>query len=77
MQAVYAEKLSISLPPTLLDFVEEYRVARGIKSRSQVIEDALYVLRERELEFAYKEASAEVDPAWESTVADGLDDEAW
>ena len=36
-------------------------VARGIKSRSQVIEDALYVLRERELELAYKEASAEAD----------------
>jgi antitoxin ParD1/3/4 len=77
MHCMYAEKVSISLPPTLLDFVEEYRIARGIKSRSQVIEDALYVLRERELELAYKAASAEVDPAWEATVADGLDDEAW
>jgi metal-responsive CopG/Arc/MetJ family transcriptional regulator len=74
---VYAEKVSISLPPALLDFVEEYRIARGIKSRSQVIEDALYVLRERELELAYKGASAEVDPAWKASVADGLDDEAW
>jgi metal-responsive CopG/Arc/MetJ family transcriptional regulator len=74
---MYAEKLSISLPPTLLDFVETYRVARGIRSRSQVIEEAIRVLRERELELAYREASAEVDPSWEGTVADGLDDEAW
>lgn len=74
---VAAEKVSISLPPALLDFVEEYRVTRGIKSRSEVIERALFILRERELDSAYREASAEVDPAWESTVADGLDDEAW
>jgi len=72
-----AEKVSVSLPPSLLDFVEEYRVARGIKSRSRVIEEALLVLRERELDVAYCEASAEVDPAWESVAADGLDDEAW
>ena len=74
---MYSEKVSISLPTSLLDFVEEYRVTRGIKSRSGVIERALLILRERELESAYREASAEVDPAWESTLADGLDDEAW
>lgn len=74
---VYADKISISLPPVLLDFVEDYRVARGIKSRSQVIDVALRLLRERELDAAYRDASAEIDPAWDATVADGLDDEAW
>jgi len=73
----YAEKLSISMPRTLLDFVERYRVENGIRSRSEVIERALLVLRERELETAYREASRDVDPAWETTVADGLDDAAW
>ena len=74
---MYADKISISLPPVLLDFVEDYRVARGIKSRSQVIDVALRLLRERELDAAYREASAGIDPAWDATVADGLDDEAW
>lgn len=74
---MYSDKVSISLPSSLLDFVEEYRIARGIRSRSQVIEQALLALRERELEVAYREASAEVDPAWDIVVADGLDDEAW
>jgi Arc/MetJ-type ribon-helix-helix transcriptional regulator len=73
----YAEKLSISMPRTLLDFVERYRVDNGIRSRSEVIERALLVLRERELETAYRDASRETDPAWEATVADGLDDAAW
>ena len=35
------------------------------------------LLRERELEAAYQEATQEVDPAWELTVGDGLADEAW
>ena len=46
-------------------------------NRSDVFEEALKLLRERELEFAYREASAEVDPAWDATVGDGLDHEAW
>ncbi len=29
------------------------------------------------LEEAYREASAEIDVAWETTVGDGLKDEAW
>lgn len=69
------EKLSISLPATLVAFVESYKVARGCKSRSQVIEVALQLLREQELAEAYLEASQEVDPVWEVTVADGLPDE--
>lgn len=35
------------------------------------------MLVERELEAAYREASVEVDPAWEATIGDGLDHEAW
>lgn len=30
-----------------------------------------------DLEQAYREASAEADPAWEVTAGDGLDNEAW
>jgi len=74
---MYAEKVSISLPSALMQFVEEYRVTSAKKSRSQVIEEALTLLRERELEVAYRAASTEVDPAWDRTIGDGLDDETW
>ena len=73
---MYAEKVSISLPSVLMQFVEEYRVTGG-KSRSRVIEEALTLLRERELEAAYRAASTETDLTWDRTIGDGLDDETW
>ncbi|WP_343217823.1 CopG family transcriptional regulator [Halotia branconii] len=57
--------------------MESYKLAKGCKSRSQVIEMALQLLREQELEQAYREASAEVDNDWDVTITDGLADEAW
>jgi len=71
------EKLSISLPATLVQFVERYKAVHGCKTRSQVVEEALPLLCNRELEQAYREASTETDNAWESTVTDGLNDETW
>lgn len=70
-------KLSVSLPDSLAGFVENYRKKRGLKSRSQVFEEAIKLLRSRELEAAYREASAEYDKAWETAVSDGLADETW
>ncbi len=71
------EKLSISIPGSSFDFIEKYRKTHALKSRSHVIETAINVLRERDLEAAYRDASREYDPAWEVTNADGLPDEAW
>lgn len=71
------EKLSISLPASLVQFVEGYKVTHDCKSRSQVIEMALQLLRKQELESAYREASAEVDNDWDVTITDGLTDETW
>ncbi|MEH2297007.1 CopG family transcriptional regulator [Nostoc sp.] len=71
------EKLSISLPASLIEFIENYKVTKGCKSRSQVIELALELLRYQELEQAYSQASAEVDPDWDLTIGDGLTDETW
>jgi metal-responsive CopG/Arc/MetJ family transcriptional regulator len=71
------EKISISLPASLVHFIENYKITKGCKSRSQVIELALDLLRFQELEQAYKEASAEIDPDWELTTGDGLTDETW
>jgi antitoxin ParD1/3/4 len=75
-----AAKLSISLPATLAGFVEDYRKQRGLRSRSQVFEEALRLLRSQDLESAYREATesgANTDRAWETSVSDGLADETW
>ena len=40
-----AEKISISLSQSLLQFIESYKIAKGCKSPSQVIEVALELLR--------------------------------
>ena len=66
------KKLSISLPPSLVKFIENYKLSKGYKSQSQVIEAALELLQNHELEEAYRQASAEIDSAWDVTVADGL-----
>ncbi|HJU11968.1 MAG TPA: ribbon-helix-helix protein, CopG family [Candidatus Binataceae bacterium] len=69
-------KLSLSLPASLVEFVEKYRKKRGL-NRSQVFEEAVKLLRSRELEAAYREANAEIDKEWDNTIGDGLADEAW
>lgn len=71
-----AQKLSVSLPMSLVQFIENYKTAHDYKSRL-VIQSALELLQQRELETAYRQASQEVDPDWDVTVADGLSDETW
>jgi antitoxin ParD1/3/4 len=70
-------KLSVSLPDSLAGFVEDYRKKRGLKSRSQVFEEALKLLRSQELEAAYREADSKHDKAWDNALSDGLSDETW
>lgn len=70
-------KLSISLSPSLTQFLEEYQAAHACKSRSEVIQRALKLLQQDELAQCYREASSEVDPLFEITTSDGLDDETW
>jgi len=72
-----SEKISISLPVSLLNFIETYKITKGCQSPSQVIEVALELLRNQELESAYRQASSEIDNTWDLTIADGLTDETW
>ncbi len=72
-----AKEISISLSQSLLQFIESYKIAKGYKSPSKVIELALELLRNQELESAYRQASSEIDSVWDLTVADGLTDETW
>jgi metal-responsive CopG/Arc/MetJ family transcriptional regulator len=68
-------KFSVSLPDSLAGFVENYRKKWGLRSRSQVFEEAIKLLWSRELETAYREAAAGYDESWEVTSSDGLSDE--
>ncbi|HEV2170406.1 MAG TPA: hypothetical protein VGR40_05640 [Candidatus Binatus sp.] len=70
-------KLSVSLSGSLAGFVESYRKRRGLKSRSQVFEEAVKLLRSQELEAAYREADSEFEKAWDAANSDGLSDETW
>jgi len=72
-----AKEISISLPTSLVQFIESYKIAKGCQSPSQVIELALELLQNQDLEEAYRQASSEIDPAWDITIADGLTDETW
>ncbi|MDJ0532826.1 MAG: CopG family transcriptional regulator [Xenococcaceae cyanobacterium MO_207.B15] len=72
-----SKKISISLPASQIRFIEQYQNNKQCKSRSQVIEEALQLLQEKELEAAYHLASQEIDSDWDVTIADGLSDETW
>lgn len=74
---MHTEKLSISISGTLSHFIDDYKTTHACKSRSEVIQEAIKLLQQRELEKAYHAASAEVDPLFDVTAADGLDDETW
>ena len=71
------EKLSVSLPLALTHFIDEYQSAHACKSKSEVIQVAIRLLRQKELEESYRQANKEIDPAFDITSADGLDDETW
>ncbi len=47
----------------------------GLKSRSQVLKEAIKLLGRRELEASYREANSEFDEAWDAAISDGLCDE--
>ena len=83
MQA--AQKLSITLAPSAVAFIETYRKRHKAASRSQVISEALRALEQRErelsLEAAYAAAAQEdsaINTEFDTAAMDGLDsNEAW
>lgn len=77
IRVMFSRNISISISASDLEFIEEYRKRHALTSRSQVIEKAIALLREQELESAYREASRAYDPVFEITDPDGLSDEAW
>ena len=71
------QKLSISLPMQQYEFLEKYQIEHHYKTRSEVIREALYLLQQTQLEACYREASQEIDDAFEPTTSDVIEDEAW
>jgi Arc/MetJ-type ribon-helix-helix transcriptional regulator len=74
-------KLSVSLPDSDVDFVDDYARRRGAASRSSVVHRAIELLRAAELEDAYADAydewsSSGEAAAWEATSGDGIIDAA-
>jgi Arc/MetJ-type ribon-helix-helix transcriptional regulator len=69
-------KLSVSLSDEDVTLLDEYARSSGLKSRSAVVQHALRLLRQAELEQDYAAAWAEWETgneeAWDATVADGL-----
>ena len=47
------QRVKVSLPPTLANYLEEYQKAHQISSRSEAIVQAIVALREKELAEAY------------------------
>ncbi len=71
------QKLSVSVSEPIAQFLVDYQGTYKLKTKSEIVEEALELLRERELEKAYAEATREIDPAWDATLKDGLADEDW
>lgn len=71
------QKMSVSLPGPLFEFVEQFQAEHQLKSRSEVVSEALRLLQQLQLEACYKAADEELNDDFDSTVGDGLDDEAW
>lgn len=75
-------KISVSLPPEDVAFVDEYARETGAGSRSAVIQAAIDRLRAARLEAEYTEAFAEWEASedaafWDRTSGDGITHEAW
>ena len=73
-----AQKLSISLPQQQCEFIESYLIDHHLKSRSEVIKEALYLLQQKQLETYYSEANQEIDLVYDNASSDGIEEnEAW
>ena len=79
-----AQKISISLDPVIMKFVDAYLKRHKEKSRSQLIGEALRLLQRQELEAQLESAYAQSAAAdrliaaeFAGTDNDGLDHEAW
>jgi antitoxin ParD1/3/4 len=73
-----AQKISISLPQSLYEFITKYKMEHHCRNRSEVVNKAILLLQKKQLEECYREANKEIDENFEITNSDGLDEnETW
>lgn len=70
-------KLSVSISPEDVEFLDSYARLHALQSRSAAVQEAVRTLRLAELAAAYEDAWSAWDDdgyaaAWEPTVDDGL-----
>jgi UPF0288 family protein (methanogenesis marker protein 3) len=71
-------KLSVSLDPTRINFIEQYQTNHAVRTKSEVVDRALELLQQEELKHQYAAAYQEWEDAgeeihWASSLADGLE----
>lgn len=70
-------KLSVSVDNRLARFIDTYQTDHDVPTKSEVVERALELLQNQELQRQYAEAYQEWEEhgeaeVWEATVGDGL-----
>ena len=79
-----AQKISVSLDPTILGFIDRYAADHAAKGRSAVVLKALQLLQRTEQEFELTQAYAQsvaqdqqMAAEFDTTLTDGLIHETW
>ena len=79
-----AQKISVSLDPSILGFIDQYAAEHAAKGRSAVVLKALQLLQRTEQEFdltqAYAQSAAQdqqMAAEFDATLNDGLIHETW
>lgn len=81
-----AQKISVSMPRNLINFLKEYKNENHLRSDSEVVTIALKNLEKTYLENCYMQSAKEMhensilqDEAtlWEKTIGDGIESEDW
>ena len=71
-------KISVSLEQPLLDFLVQYQESHQVRSKSEVVAQAIMLLRDQALETQYAQALTEWQGSgeaevWDAVVGDGLE----
>ncbi len=66
-------KISITLSNEFMHFIGQYQAAHSHLNRSDIIQEALECLRERELGKDYLEANKEINHDFDNCTQDGID----
>lgn len=73
-------KISVSLEQPLLDFLTQYQESHQVRSKSEVVAQAIMLLRDQALETQYAQALTEWQGSgeaeiWDAVVGDGFEDD--